>query len=67
MKSVHVELPDETVDVLVSEIFREYFLFKELDVFDRKLSSRRTPFNDLVVSFVLRLEKNVPREFSRSY
>lgn len=49
VEAIHIELPDETVHFVVSEIFGENDLFKPLDVFDGKLCSIRRPINNFCV------------------
>ena len=53
MESVHVELPDEAVDLVVSKVSREDDLLEFVDVFDDELDSRGRPVCDLVELFVL--------------
>ncbi len=53
MKSVHIELPYETINVSMSKIFGENGLLKFLNVFDGEFFSIRRPLNDRFILFVL--------------
>lgn len=47
VETVHVELTDEAVNFVVSEVFREHDLLKPADVFDNKLGSSWSPIDNL--------------------
>ena len=53
MEAVHVELPDEAVDLVVSEVSRKHDLLEFVDVFDDELDARGGPVCDLIELFVL--------------
>jgi hypothetical protein len=52
VKAVHVELPDEGVDIPVPEVFGEDVLLELIDLFDGELASVGHPMYDDFVLFV---------------
>jgi hypothetical protein len=55
VEAVHVELPDEAVDLVVAEVAGEHDLLELVDVLDHELEAGGRPVCDLVELFVLRL------------
>lgn len=50
MEAVHIELPDEAVNVPMPEIFREDMVLKLIDFFDGELTSVGHPmYNGLIL------------------
>jgi len=62
VKSIHVELSDEAVDVSVSKIFGEYLILKLIYLLDGKLTSVDHPVNDCLVLFVFQYLKTFLNE-----
>lgn len=46
-ESVHVQLPDEGLDLFVAEIERQHLVFEGVGVFDLDLGRVRTPADDI--------------------
>jgi hypothetical protein len=53
VEAVHIELPDEGVDVPVPEVLGEDMVLELVDLFDGKLASVGHPVDDGLVLFVL--------------
>lgn len=53
METVHVQLSDEAVDLVVAEVAREDNLLELVDVFDDELNARWRPVCDFIELFVL--------------
>lgn len=56
MEAIHIELPDEAVNVPVPKIFREDMILKLIDFFDGELASVGHPMNN---GLILLIFKNV--------
>lgn len=54
VKTIHVELPDETVDIFVSKIFGEDGLLELLDILDCEFLSVAGPLNNFGILAILR-------------
>lgn len=52
VKSIHIELPDETVDVTMSKELWQYMVLKLIYLFDGKLSSIRHPVDYRLILLV---------------
>ena len=53
VEPVHIQLPDEAVDVLVSEVFGQDCLLELVDVLDREFFPVARPLDNLAVLVVL--------------
>ena len=54
VEAVHVELPDEGVDVTVPEVFGKDMVLEVVDLFDGELASVGHPVDDSLVVFVFK-------------
>jgi hypothetical protein len=58
METIHVELPDEAVHFVVSEVAREDDFLEFFDVLYDEFESVRCPVDDLLILFNLNIQKN---------
>lgn len=61
MEAVHVELPDEAVHLVVSEVVREHDLFEFYDIPYDELEAVRRPVNYLLVVLHLHQLRFTPK------
>jgi hypothetical protein len=60
VEAVHIELPNEAVHLVVSEVTREYDLLEFIDVPYDELSPCGPPINNLSELFVLSKKNTTP-------
>lgn len=46
MEAIHIELSDERIHSVMTEVFRQYHLLKLVDILNYKFQARRTPVCD---------------------
>jgi hypothetical protein len=54
VKTIHIELPDKTVNFVMSEIFGQHYFLKFVDIADDELAAIGGPINNFLVIGVLK-------------